>query len=242
MSKLSRLNCLVSIFTLLALGVTTNSYSRDFSDDKDYQRQQEQADKAFEELEKTDGLLSRKPAPVNPSPEMTTENPTPASAPIQTAPLLVVPDPVVVKRAPPPPVPNKIHAAKTGSGITFEFDSCIKTESEMACHFNLTSQGDDRGILFGSSDNSVVVISDDLGNQYRFYKVKVGNQEQFNPYRFSTSLAADSPTGATFYFGGISNQAQSIVTLEINSAANKTGEWEKFTLEFKALPFYIKNN
>ena len=240
MSKLSRLNCLVSIFTLLALGVTTNSYSRDFSDDKDYQRQQEQADKAFEELEKTDDLLSRKPAPVTPSSETTTENPTPASAPIQTAPL-PVPAPVVVKRAP-PPVPNKVHAAKTGSGITFEFDSCIKTESEMACHFNLTSQGDDRGILFGSSDNSVVVISDDLGNQYRFYKVKVGTQEQFNPYRFSASLAADSPTGATFSFGGISNQAQSIATLEINSAANKAGEWEKFALEFEALPFHIKNN
>ena len=134
-------------------------------------------------------------------------------------------------------MPNKVHAVKTGSGITFEFDSCTKTESQVACHFNLTSQGDDRGILFGSSDNSVVVILDDLGNQYRFYKGKVGSQEQFNPYRFSAPLAADTPTGATFSFGGISSQTQRIVTLEINSAANKTGEWEKFTLEFEALPF-----
>lgn len=235
MSKLSSFNCLVSIFTLLALGVTTNGYSSDFSDDKDYQRQQEQADKAFEELEKTDDLLSNKPTPVAPSPEMTTEDSTPASTPVQAP--TPVSAPVVVKRAATPPVPNKVHAVKTGSGITFEFDSCIKTEGEMACHFNLTSQGDDRGILFGSSDNSVVVILDDLGNQYRFYKVKVGAQEQFNPYRFSASLAADTPTGATFSFGGISSQTQRIVKLEINSAANKTGEWEKFALEFEALPF-----
>ncbi|VAW88835.1 hypothetical protein MNBD_GAMMA18-1239 [hydrothermal vent metagenome] len=241
MSKLSRLNCLVSVFTLFALGVTTNGYSGDFSDDKDYQRQQEQADKAFEELEKIDGSLPNKPAPVTPSPETMnpTKDSTPALTPIQTAPLPVS-APVVVKKEPPPPVSNKIHAAKTGSGITFEFDSCVKTESEVACHFNLTSQGGDREILFGSSDNSVVVISDDLGNQYRFYKVKVGNQEQFNPYRFSAPLAADSPTRATFSFGGIPSQAQSIATLEINSAANKTGEWEKFTLEFAVLPFTMR--
>ncbi len=233
----TRLNCFVSVFTLLALGVTTNGYSGDFSDDKDYQRQQEQADKAFEELEKTDNLLSNKPASVTPSPETVnpTKDTTPVPTPIQTVPPASAP--VVIKKESPAAVPNKIHVAKTGSGITFEFDSCVKTESEVACHFNLTSQGSDRDILFGSSDNSVVVISDDLGNQYRFYKIKVGSREQFNPYRFSAPLAADSPTRATFSFGGIPSQAQSIAKLEINSAANKTGEWGKFTLEFSALPF-----
>ncbi len=234
----TRLNCLVSVFTLLALGVTTNGYSGDFSDDKDYQRQQEQADKAFEELEKTDNLLSNKPALVTPSPDVVNPAKDATPMPIQTAPPASAP--VVVKKESPAAVPNKIHVAKTASGITFEFDSCVKTESEVACHFNLTSQGGDRDILFGSSDNSVVVISDDLGNQYRFYKIKVGSREQFNPYHFSAPLVADSPTRATFSFGGVPSQAQRIAKLEINSAANSAGEWEKFSLEFAALPFTVR--
>ncbi len=231
-TSFTRINGIVAVFALLALGVTANSYSRDFSDDKDYQRQQEQAEKAFDELEKIDGSLLSQPAPATPTPkEVATEGFAPASIPIQTAPPPVS-APLVVKK----PVPNKIHVTKTASGIAFEFDSCIKTESDVACHFNLTSQSSDREILFGSSDNSVVVLLDDLGNQYRFYKIKVGSREQFNPYHFSAPLVADTPTGATFFFGAISAQAQSIAKLEINSAVSRAGKREKFTLEFESLP------
>ncbi len=228
---------LVSLI-LLSLGLSTNAYSGNFFDDDDYQRQQSQADKGFDELDQTDdeGVWHKpkpKPAPIQQEKVIViireAPQPAPAPAPIQEPTPVAAPEPR-------PPV-QKTKITKTGSGVAFEFDSCIKTGNDMECSFNVTSQYFDRTIAFGNYQRHIALLYDNMGNEYRFYKVKIGSKESLNPHNFKASLVADTTTPATFYFSNISTQATSIAKLELNSTANKSGQWEGFTLKFRQLPF-----
>ncbi len=233
---------------LLSLGLTTNAYSDNFFDDEDYQRQQSQADKGFDELDQTDdeGVWHKpKPAPAPPKQEkviviikeVQAPAPTPAPAP---APAVQQPPAAVAPVAAPAPQPEPVRSpkiTKTGSGIAFEFDSCIKEGSDVACHFNITSQYFDRTIAFGSRHRRLALMYDNVGNEYRFYKIKIGSQEALNPHDFRSNLIADVTVPLTFFFSNISTQARSIAKLEFNGTANKSGKWENFALKFKKLPF-----
>ncbi len=221
------------VITLLLFSMATNVYSSDFFGDDDYQRQQSQADRAFDEFDQIgdEDAVWDKPTPKQAAPvpeKVIIIKEIHHAAPVQAAPA-----PPVIKQQ--PAAINASHTTEIGSGVAFEFQSCIKTGSDMACHFNVTSQFFDRKIIF--NHRHVVYLFDNVGNEYKFYKVKVGNQEKLSGYTFQPALVADTTTLATFFFSNISTQAQSIAKLEINSSANKSGTWESFTLKFRKLPF-----
>ena len=233
---------------LLAMGLSSNAYSDSYFHDEDYQRQQSQADKGFDELDQTDdeGVWVKPAPPPQAKPpqqekviviikEVQQPRPAPPAAPApQAAP---APAPVVEVKPQPPAPPARANITKTGAGIAFELDGCLKAGNEMECRFNITSQYFDRTVRFGNHGRRIAMLYDNLGNEYKFYKVKVGNKESLNPYRFDTSLVADTTVPATFYFSNISTQATSIAKLELNSTANKSGRWENFTLKYRKFPF-----
>ncbi len=129
---------------------------------------------------------------------------------------------------------------ETGSGILFEFKKCNKRGNDLECHFNITSQYFDRKIVFGGSNGKqLVTFYDDVGNSYKYSKVKVASKEVARPYNWSTQLISDISTNVVFYFKNISSQARSISKFEINSAANRSGHWERFVLTFRDLGFHV---
>ncbi len=136
---------------------------------------------------------------------------------------------------------NRVVPTETGSGILFEFKKCSKKGNDLECHFNITSQYFDRKISFGGSHGrQIVTFYDDVGNSYKYSKVKIASKEVEKPYNWSTQLISDVSTNAVFYFKNISSQARSISKFEISSSANKSGHWEKFVLTFRDLGFHVE--
>ncbi len=136
---------------------------------------------------------------------------------------------------------KRVVPTETGSGILFEFKKCSKRGNDLECHFNMTSQYFDRQISFSANRGRIVTFYDDVGNSYKYSKVKIASKETENPYYdWNNQLISDISTNAVFYFKNISSQAKSISKFEINSAANKSGHWEKFVLTFRDLDFHLE--
>lgn len=132
-------------------------------------------------------------------------------------------------------LPKRHVKTEIGSGISFEFDVCRKRGNEAECYFNVTSQYFDRSIGLGGAN---IDLYDDVGNKYRQYKVQIGDRETTDfMHQFDILLMADKELKGVFFFKNISSQAKSVSKIKISSAANKSGNWEKFSIMFRELDF-----
>ncbi len=206
---------------LASLLFTASTHAEYFSSDRDYQRQQHQADKGFadfdREFEQMDDDFERPTKRVEPAPR-----PAPAPPPVvYVAPAPeAAPEPVEV--ATPSPTQPEVFETVFQHGFIFELQTCRLNPGRAAkrglsCEFKITSEDEDRNIrLHGAarySDRPSRIFDTD-GNEYSASRVNLANNNS-HQYSISGTLVSGIKTKASTQFDNFPSSVNQLSLVEL---------------------------
>jgi len=212
---LTRLYCI----TLVSLLFSAPSHAEPFSNDRDYQRQQHQADKGFEdfdrEFDRMDDDFERPAKRAEPAPRPAPAPPPPA---VTIAP---EPTPEPIETATPVPAQPQVFETVSQHGFMFELQTCSLSPGRAAkrglsCEFKITSEDKDRNIrLFGNwGNNNRSRIFDTDGNEYSANRVNLANNNSHHQ-RVSGTLVSDIKTKSSIQFDNFPAHVKQLSLVEL---------------------------
>jgi hypothetical protein len=114
-------------------------------------------------------------------------------------------------------VPTRITGTKHGAdGYSFVFDRCTRASSTVTCHFQVTSEKDDRKLeTFAGyeSASDMTRLFDNLGNEYKAKQAVLGTSQSDN-YTVKTMISGIA-IPASFTFEGVVDEATHISVLQV---------------------------